>query len=118
VLPKNAQYHHGAPCRGFGAYGWALRSLKVIDARKYQYFIFMDATARGPFLPIYAQQHWAQPFLSRLNAKVKLVGPTISCRSARATPELADAARMDNPYVQVRQQMIDMEVAGVDSQAP
>jgi hypothetical protein len=106
VLPENAQYHHGAPCRGFGAFGWALRSLKVIDAGKYRYFIFMDATARGPFLPSYAQQlHWAEPFISRLNAKVKLVGPTISCRSARSNPELADAARRDNPYVQVSQRI-------------
>jgi hypothetical protein len=101
-LPPNAHYLHGAPCHGFGSYGWVLRSPKIVDAHNYQYFIFMDATARGPFLPIYSQQlHWSEPFLSRLNAKVKLVGPSISCRSSRKHPDLAGAAQRGNPYVQV-----------------
>lgn len=40
---------------------------------------------RGPFVAAHhaaAGQHWAQPFLARLNKQVKLVGPYISCEKA------------------------------------
>ena len=61
-----------------------------IDIAKYKYFVIMNSSARGPFLPAYWPNsvHWTQPLVSRLRGLVKLVGPTISCegvpRSAAA----------------------------------
>jgi hypothetical protein len=64
----------------------------------------MDATARGPFLPVYASSrvHWAEPFLKRLSEQVKLVGPTISCQPVQSNPK-SELPKRDNPYVQVRE---------------
>lgn len=42
-----------SPCRG--TMGWALET-RGIDKEKYKYFIFMNSSARGPFLP----PHWPQ----------------------------------------------------------
>jgi hypothetical protein len=41
----------------------------------YGAFVFINSSCRGPFLPKYisGSMHWATPFLSRLNEKVKLV---------------------------------------------
>ena len=64
--------------------GWVLRT-QGIDTAKYKYFLFMNSSARGPFLPSYWPNtvHWTQPLVSRLRGLVKLVGPTISCEGER-----------------------------------
>jgi lipopolysaccharide biosynthesis protein len=59
----------------FGAWGAALSS---VDINNYDYFIFINDTARGPFVPMYTKNDWIDMFLSRLNKKTKLVGPTIN----------------------------------------
>ncbi|EWM20350.1 hypothetical protein Naga_100252g12 [Nannochloropsis gaditana] len=62
---------------------------------KYKYFVFLDSSMRGPFLPRYMySQHvkrkinnsshpnlepWTNLFTNRLSPQVKLVGCTISC---------------------------------------
>jgi len=71
-------------CHHRGTVGWVLRT-QGIDVAKYKYFIFMNSSARGPFLPSYwpNTMHWTQPFVSRLRGLVKLVGPTISCEGER-----------------------------------
>ncbi|KAL4542464.1 hypothetical protein Ndes2526B_g03942 [Nannochloris sp. 'desiccata'] len=37
-------------------------------------------SVRGPFLPVYATMHWTDPFVSKINENVKLVGCTINCQ--------------------------------------
>lgn len=49
---------------------------------KYDYFIFMNSTVRGPFLPLYYDQklhgYWPEIFTSKLNDEYKLVGPAVA----------------------------------------
>ncbi|CAL8465845.1 g5381 [Coccomyxa elongata] len=85
-LPYRARYiYHKNACYDWGTFGWALHSSESsIQLNAYKYFIFMNASVRGPFLPPYwpAAVHWSSAFISKLNAKVKLVGSTISCEPA------------------------------------
>ena len=52
-LPSNARYvHHENACYDWGTFGWALFKFSaILDA--YRYFIFMNSSVRGPFLPSY-----------------------------------------------------------------
>lgn len=50
----------------------------------YAYFVLINSSVRGPYLPFYAARllHWTQAFTSQLTSQVKLVGCTISCEIA------------------------------------
>ena len=60
----------------FGAYS---DSISASDITKFKYFIFLNDTVRGPFIPRYiSKNHWYKYFTSLLNDKTKLVGSTIN----------------------------------------
>lgn len=57
--------------------GWGC----IARLRKWDRYIFINDTARGPFLPRWSDSHWTDSFLSPLNKlkngkPIKLVGPT------------------------------------------
>jgi hypothetical protein len=108
---QNGHYiQHENFCFDLGTIGWFLSTYtignpwvnqsQVIDPRRkidmthYKYFIFINSSVRGPFFPPYFLKflsdykeefnetfHWYYVFTQRINAKVKLVGCTISCDS-------------------------------------
>lgn len=49
---------------------------------KYDYFVFINSTVRGPFFPLYYDENkfmrWPDLFISRLNDQVKLTGTSIN----------------------------------------
>jgi len=52
-LPINARYvQHKNVCFDWGTFGWALFNLNL-DISKYKYYIFMNTSVRGPYLPTY-----------------------------------------------------------------
>ena len=58
-LPRNVRVeYHPNGCYDWGTIGWLLDSDKV-DVRPYKYFIFMNSSVRGPFLPVFnkVRQH-------------------------------------------------------------
>jgi lipopolysaccharide biosynthesis protein len=59
----------------FGAYK---QSLDSVNLNEYNYFIFMNDTCRGPFIPDYVPSSltWVDMFLDKIDDKVKMVGPT------------------------------------------
>ncbi len=61
--------------RDFGAYAASISSL---DLSTYDYFIFINDTCRGPFIPTYVPSRvtWVEMFLGKIDDKVKLTGPT------------------------------------------
>ncbi|KAK9829758.1 hypothetical protein WJX72_007700 [[Myrmecia] bisecta] len=83
-LPSNAQYYfpQQACSMAWGTIGQVLTSSKV-DCSKYSYFIFLDSTVRGPYMPPYLMDtlHWSAFFRNKLMGKTKVVGPTISCQN-------------------------------------
>jgi lipopolysaccharide biosynthesis protein len=66
----------------FGAFS---KSISAIDIKEFDYFIFINDTVRGPFLPRYVQTPWYELFVSLINDKIKLVGSTIN-RISLSTP--------------------------------
>ena len=63
------------------AWGAVLALSSTPDRADCADFVFMNSSVRGPMLPWYSQgtQHWTALFTRKLSAKVKLVGPSISC---------------------------------------
>jgi hypothetical protein len=54
-LPANARYiYHTNECYDWGTFGWAIMTQNVVLS-KYRYFIFMNSSIRGPFLPAYVK---------------------------------------------------------------
>ncbi|KIY96554.1 hypothetical protein MNEG_11409, partial [Monoraphidium neglectum] len=101
-LPPHARYvFHENVCYDWGTFGWLLMGSGHVDPRRYRYFFFINSSVRGPFMPPYARGllHWAEPFLSRLDASVKLVGPTISCEGTPLDGDVKGVWRR-NPHVQ------------------
>lgn len=60
----------------FGAWAHALRSYAV---EEFDYFILLNASVTGPFLPLYQDaSRWPELFIALLNERVKLAGTTIN----------------------------------------
>jgi len=59
----------------FGAYK---QSIDSVNYREFDYFIFINDTCRGPFLPSYIPKSctWIDLFLSPLDDRVKITGPS------------------------------------------
>jgi hypothetical protein len=55
----------------FGAYSYVIKKLN----KNYDYYIFLNATVKGPYLD--NKNNWLEIFLSLFNANVKLVGSSI-----------------------------------------
>ncbi|CAF1285272.1 unnamed protein product [Rotaria magnacalcarata] len=81
-LPPNAHYiQHENECFDFGTFGWFL-SRNIVNTSLYKYFIFMNASIRGPYFTAYFDDEhmwWFTVFTKRLNDEIKLVGSTINC---------------------------------------
>lgn len=82
TLPPNAHYlQHENECYDFGTYGWFL-SQTIVNIQLYKYFIFLNASIRGPYFANYVADlylWWFTVFTRLLNQEVKLVGCTINC---------------------------------------
>jgi len=65
--------------KGFDFGGWGF-GLKNTNIRVYDYFIFLNSTCVGPFLPRYIPQelYWTDLFVSKIDNDIKLCGPTIN----------------------------------------
>lgn len=59
-----------------------------VRCSKYTYFIWLNSSVRGPFLPSYVEHkiHWTRPFTERIDDSVKLVGSSISCGVSHEYP--------------------------------
>ncbi len=85
-LPANAEYLSIRGCYELGHVGKVLSGLSSVQVNinQYQYFVWVDSTVRGPFLPSYVTGMstppiWHTLLTSRLTSTTKLVGATINC---------------------------------------
>lgn len=67
-------------CFDLGGMGEVLRKDDLW--RKYKRFITMNASIRGPFLPMYTSACWTDLFLDKITPRTKLVGTTLNCDPA------------------------------------
>eukprot|EP00892_Ulva_mutabilis_P000758 jgi/Ulvmu1/10683/UM067_0008.1 len=98
-LPPNARYlEHANECFDWGTFGWALET-ELVDFIAYKYFVFLNSSVRGPFIPSYlkGKVHFTELMTSKLVGDVKLVGPTINCESSA---EFSTGELRQNPHVQ------------------
>lgn len=67
-------------CYDFGSWGIGLQNLEQ-KLHTYKYFVFLNSSVRGPFLPIYfpQEQHWTSIFTNLITKQEKLVGLAINC---------------------------------------
>jgi hypothetical protein len=78
---SNIRYVHIAnPGIDFGGHAHAINS--EIDRDNYTYFIFLNSTVRGPFLPAYCRVPWTRLFTDMLDGDVHLAGATINILSS------------------------------------
>jgi lipopolysaccharide biosynthesis protein len=68
----------------FGAYGHAIKQL----TKSYDYYIFLNATVRGPYLN--NEKDWLEAFLPLFNDNVKLVGASVSYTNSHLIKEITD----------------------------
>ncbi|KAM7197425.1 hypothetical protein V8F20_006570 [Naviculisporaceae sp. PSN 640] len=101
-------------CYDLGAFGEVLRQDDLY--KQYTRFITMNASIRGPFLPMWdLKQCWKDIYLNRVTDETKLVGMTLNCKprphvqsmifatdkigiSLMVDPEKARAASVDDQF--------------------
>ncbi|KAK6333778.1 hypothetical protein TWF730_003961 [Orbilia blumenaviensis] len=66
-------------CYDLGAYGEVLTTNKNELIKKYEKFIMLNASIRGPFLPTWSRECWSDAYLAKVTDKNKLVGMTFNC---------------------------------------
>ncbi|CAH1778986.1 unnamed protein product [Owenia fusiformis] len=83
IPEQNNTYVIARPNSGFDACAWKV-GLDYMRNKKgdkwYKYFVLLNASVRGPFIPPYANdKHWTTYFTKFLDSYVKLVGTSICC---------------------------------------
>ena len=76
-------------CFDLGTVGWILGSHNTtVDISKYTYFVWLNSSVRGPFMPGYlrGRLHWTRPLTDLITEDTKLVGATINCGGAHGLP--------------------------------
>lgn len=68
--------------KGIDHAGWAY-GLKQIDINDYDYFLFLNNTIKGPFIPSWYKEPWENIFIGLLNSYTKLSGISINYCSGR-----------------------------------
>jgi hypothetical protein len=106
-LPNIKVLHKANEDYDFGAYDYALKQCST----DYKYFIFMNTSVRGPFLPPYVSMKWYEPFINMLNDDVKLVGTTINILNTLSpmTESFKKYSGFDMPHTHVQSQFFAMD---------
>ncbi len=63
---------------GFDFGGWSEALLKDDTYKRYDYFIFVNSSVLGPFLPLYYRGRWTDIYINGLEGNIKLFGSTIN----------------------------------------
>lgn len=87
-LPRNVQLLRvGIRCYNAGTVGWVLQNAGL-DLSRFQYFVWLNSSVRGPFLTAYAgPRPWHEHLTSLITQDTKLVGATISCAGVKLNKE-------------------------------
>ena len=78
---KSNVHQHFRENRGydFAAYSHVLKTLTLAgDIQKYDYFVFLNSSVRGPFYSLPSSQFWPLLFLQLFRGNVHLVGTSIN----------------------------------------
>jgi hypothetical protein len=87
LLPSNARFLlHPNECFDLGTVGWVLQT-QIKNINKYKYFIWLNSSVRGPFLPPYlrGRLHWTVPFTSKLSTSFSSSRTSTTARTSSIT---------------------------------
>jgi hypothetical protein len=103
--------HHVNDCYDLGTFGWSLKQPSIASKlSSYKYFIMVNSSVRGPFVPPYMpdRHEWYRLLTRRLGGttNVRLVGATISCEGMQST---VLNAYLSSPHVQTWLFAVDRE---------
>lgn len=74
--PNVKSYNRENTGHDFGAWSYCIFKEDLID--KYDYFIFINSSVKGPYLPLWHKSKlWTDLFISNINETVKLFGTSI-----------------------------------------
>ncbi|KAK6344633.1 hypothetical protein TWF718_006591 [Orbilia javanica] len=68
-------------CFDLGSHAEVLTANNGTLMKKYNRFIMMNASIRGPFLPTWSKECWSDAYLDRISESNKLVGMTMRCNA-------------------------------------
>jgi hypothetical protein len=78
----NNLFFHKRINDGYDFAGWCYVLEQEMNGQKlyqlYDYFIFINTTCCGPFLPVYEKRKWVNIFTEMIDDQIKLVGPTVN----------------------------------------
>lgn len=66
----------------YGGYAWAIKN--VVKIEQYDYFIFVNSSVRGPYIPSYLSENWTECFTKLLINDVGLSGSVINILPAKS----------------------------------
>jgi hypothetical protein len=59
-----------------------------VPLERFKYFIVLNSTVRGPFLPHYYHEDWIEIFLRPFTKNVGMVGTTVNCLPSHSIPAI------------------------------
>lgn len=68
---------------------WVSQLCWLCVFRRYRFFVWVNSSVRGPFLPAYLHgaMHWTEALTRKITESVKLVGATINCGGGYFHPD-------------------------------
>ncbi|KAK6354634.1 hypothetical protein TWF696_003774 [Orbilia brochopaga] len=75
-------------CFDMGSYKEVLSADDMALVKRYDRFIMMNASIRGPFLPVWSRQCWSDVYLDKITDTTKLIGMTYNCDPYFGTPHI------------------------------
>ena len=96
----------------FGGY---IKFFQVAPIDNYEFFVFINSSVRGPFLPSYSDSHWVNAFTDRLRGDVHLVGASINIlpESATHTRRFSAIYGYEPPFVHAQTTAYALSAAAV-----
>ncbi|KAF3904473.1 hypothetical protein AA313_de0201913 [Arthrobotrys entomopaga] len=79
AAPNIKVIHRNNTCYDLGTHAEILTAEDNKLMNRYNRFIMMNASIRGPFLPTWSDECWSDAYLDRVSDSTKLVGMTMKC---------------------------------------
>ncbi|KAK6519936.1 hypothetical protein TWF506_000230 [Arthrobotrys conoides] len=79
--PNIKVIHRNNTCFDLGSHAEVLTANDGELMKKYDRFILMNSSIRGPFLPIWSKECWSDAYLDGITERNKLVGMTMRCNA-------------------------------------
>jgi hypothetical protein len=91
ILPDHVIYFKGNNI-GYDFGGWSKGLLYNKLYAEYDFFIFVNSSASGPYLPSYYQGRWTDIYINGLTDSVKLFGSSISTSNQRGINDVENSS--------------------------